>query len=134
MATLDIDFTDVADQFIALEPGIYDAEITEEPELQRNKKDTGNNLVVNLQITGDGPMSGRKIRSYLPTNNPISIKRLLKSCGLTPGSGEFDLAELTGKICKVQVVSRGYTDKDTGEEKEGAQVKDFLFSKDDDDE
>ncbi len=129
MSQIDLNFEEINEKFVGLEPGLYDAELSD-AEVKRNKAGTGDNLVVEHTVSGDTPQAGRKITNYLSISHPMgqtSIKRLMLSCGIDPGAGGLDTTELIGKVCKIQVISEPYKDPQTGEEKPSSRIKDYVL-------
>jgi len=126
--TLNVNFDEVPDQILPVEPGIYEAEIVEVPMITETRKKTGHNLVVSMRITTDGPHHGRALRDSIFLNDigNVKIKKLCSSAGVLLGSGGFETEELLGKIVRCQVLNRTFTDSETGETRQIADVRDYL--------
>jgi len=133
MPHLEVDFTDVPDEILPIEPGIYEAEITEAPEILPTKSGEGTKLVVQMTVVGDDKNSGRRLSDHISTKMQTRIKRLIKSAGLTPGSG-FDTEDLAGQRVKIRVKQESYQvssptldDPDNMETRTASRVDDYLF-------
>jgi len=104
MSTLNVNFDDVPDSNTP-EPGQYSAQITGVPEQKLNKRQDGNNLVVEVSIT-QGPFEGRTIRDYIPIGTMTTkIKRLAAAAGVVADANGLNLEELAGKDVQIVVTN-----------------------------
>lgn len=133
MPHLDVDFTDVPDEILPIEPGIYDAEISNAPEILPTKSGEGTKLVVQMVIVDDDKHAGRRLQDHISTKMATRIKRLIKSAGLEAGQG-FDTEDLAGQRVKVKVKLESYQvssptldDPENMETRTASRVDDYLF-------
>lgn len=128
MAHLGVNFDDVPDEFVALEPGIYTAivrEVNQEP----TSKGDSEKLVVKLEVNQPGtPFHERSITDHISVKMLTKIKNLMQSCGVPPGKDGLDTETLIGKTCKIRCKGGTYKDRDTGETKPTTRVEEYLRS------
>lgn len=132
MATIDIDFTEVPDDYKGVEPGVYEAQVTSAPEVIEGVSKDGNPytaLDVKLGIThaedaANSESVGRTLsdRIFLG-DKPTKLKRLGMSAGL-PMDGPLDPEDLDGKTVKVRVKQRSF--QQDGETRTRADVADYI--------
>lgn len=135
MPKIAVNFDSVPDQILPIDPGIYPLEvISVEEESVASKKKPGemyNQVVVKLQVRDDGNKNdGRTVYDRIGIDNDwgrVALKRLVKSCGLTPGPDGLELNDLVGKLCRARIANRTYKDDSTGETKEASNIKEYLF-------
>lgn len=120
---------DTPEDFEVLPAAVYNFRIDEAPTTQMSKKGTGENLVVDLTVV-DGPQENRRIRDFIFQNEMGHIKaqHLARSCGIDP-SGGFDTEDLVGRVCEGVVTNSTYTDEQTGETRERANVTRYIWKK-----
>jgi len=130
MPLLDFNFEDVPDEIKPIPKGDYNLETPEAPTIEPTSSGKGNNLIVQFAIA-DGEYKGRKLKDYFYLGNEIGLintKRFLKACGVTPTSSGINTEELMGRLVKARVGSRTYTDNESGEEREVANIDSYLLA------
>ncbi len=126
MAHINVNFDEVPDRWENLEPGVYTM-IVEEASVEPTAKGDGEKVVVKLRVNDeDSPQNNRGIQAHIGLKNPITLKQLIRSCGLEL-TDAFDTDYLVGCNCACRVKARTYTDKETGETKETTSVDEFLW-------
>lgn len=123
---INVNFDDVPDEILPVEPGTYEA-LIKEISLEPTKDGKGTKLVVQMEIVTEGPQQGRRLIDNISTKATTRIKRLAKSAGLEVGAGGLDTEELLEKVVHTVVGNRNYQDPTTGETKTATDVKDYLF-------
>ena len=131
MARLDVDFTDVALEMKAITPGVYVLRIEEVPEIQPNKAGTGNNLVVRMRIDDEGEFKDRMVADYKSLANEWlwRVNQLREAAGIPANKDGIDLEEFVGKLVKAELSVTVSKDTETGEQREFANVKRYLYAK-----
>lgn len=127
MSHIQINFDEVPDQVQPVAAGEYIV-VIENAEVQDTKKGDGQKVVVEMKISDENnPMFGRKLFDHIGLKNPISLKRLCKSAGVSVGSGGLNVEDLVGKTAEVRVKIRTYKDPESGETKETPSIADYLI-------
>jgi len=129
MPIINVNFNEVPDEIMPVDPGIYEAEITEVPIIVETQKKTGHNLRVNMKITTENsPMNGRTVRDSIFMNRigNTKIKNLCNSAGIPVGEDGLDTEDLLGKIVTIEVGHRTFT-TDGGEERNFAEVRKYII-------
>jgi hypothetical protein len=131
MSHIDIDFNDVPEVIPPIEPGIYDLEVMETPEVMPTNDGKGMKLVVKMKVVEEGPHKDRQVSDHISVDKMrTKIKRLCLSAGLNPGADGLQTEELVGRILKAKLKNRTYVDRDSGEERETASIADYIIPQD----
>lgn len=129
LAKIQANFDEVPDKIPQIDPGVYTVQITKST-VDRNKKDDGDNLVLELKIDDSAsPNHNRTLKVYCSLKPPyglIGLKKIAKSCGIVVGKEGVDTDDFLNKHAKVKVGPRVYNDAETGEAKEASEVKEWL--------
>lgn len=124
---ININFDNVPDEILPIPAGIYTARVVGIPQIQPTKDGNGQKVVVEVEIT-EGDYAGRRVTDHISLKMTTRLKRLALSCGVTVGAGGLNLHDLADQFCQIQITTRPYTDRDTGEQKESYNIKDYLFA------
>lgn len=127
MPKIAVNFDDVPDQILPIEPGVYTA-MVESASVEATKDGKGEKVVVEMKIDDEAnPNHGRKIFDHISTKMLTNLKRLAKSAGINVGADGLDIDDLVGKHVKLRTKTRVYKDPETGEAKESVAVAEYLF-------
>ena len=129
MPRVEVPLADAPEIFMPVEPGVYELEVSEEPEIRENKKGNGHHLRVMFKVVSDGPMQGRSLRDHISFENKTTLKRLLISSGhrdIAESDDGFDTSDLTGAVVKASVVNEPWKD-DAGQDRVAARIYDYII-------
>lgn len=127
MGRININFDEVPDRILPLEPGVYTF-VVESATLEATKDRKGEKVVVELRVDDpNSPNHNRKVYDHLSLRMPIGLKQLIKSAGLRADSSGVSLDELVGKVVRARVKTRTYKDEDSQEVKETSAIAEYIW-------
>jgi len=126
MPRLDMNFDDVPDEIVPLEPGIYRLGVAEAPKVEPTNDGTSTKLVVRFEVIEPEKFKGRALQDHISIKMLTRIKRLFLSAGLKPGASGIDTEELTGAEVRALLKERSWKDPDTGETRVSVRVDDYI--------
>ena len=126
MPHLDTNFGDVPDEFEQIPPGTYLLEVKAAPQIMPTNDGKSTKMVVEFAVVEDPKLNGRNLQDHISMKMLTRIKRVFLAAGLKPGAAGIDTEELVGRRVKAIVIHNTYRDKDSGEERESARIKDYV--------
>lgn len=137
--TLSMDFNDVPDKFVPVEPGRCQLEISEVPTLEPTKSGDSSKIVVNFKVisheAGDKNV-GRGVNDHISIKMKTRIKRLLIATGFGTWNAEtesydvpkeIDFADMLGKQCTALLKPDTYKVAGEDEPRVVTRISDYLF-------
>lgn len=122
---LDVNFADVPDEFLPVEPGRYTLEIREAPSQEPTRDGKSQKLVVSFVVVDTPKYENRTLQDHISLKMLTRIKRLFMSAGITPGAEGVRTEDLVGKRVTATIGTRTYKD-DSGEERETSRIIDYV--------
>ena len=122
---LDVNFADVPDEFLPVEPGRYTLEIREAPAQEPTRDGKSQKLVVSFVVVDTPKYENRTLQDHISLKMLTRIKRLFMSAGITPGAEGVRTEDLVGKRVTATIGTRTYKDE-SGEERETSRIIDYM--------
>ena len=140
MPEIKVNTNELPSQVPVVPAGVYEVEIRDLPTIEHNPEKTIYRLGMSFTITADGEgnpsdQEGQKLFDrpvFLSDGSRgaelgrVQFNNLLEATGLERSEEGYDRQDFLGLRCKVSVVNRTYQDKQTGEMKEAANIKEYM--------
>ncbi len=122
---LNVNFDEVPDEFLPIEPGKYVLEIRNTPKEEPTKDGKSTKIVVEFVVVDSPKYENRTVQDHISVKMLTRIKRLCMSAGLKPGPEGIQTEELLGRRVTATIGTRTYKDE-SGEDRETARIIDYV--------